>query len=286
MHAIECNHVTKRFDRFSLHIPKLCVEEGYVTGFVGENGAGKTTTIKLIMDMIFADEGQIRVFGLDSHTDAETIKQDIGYVGEKSGYLEIASLQEIKKMTAPFYKNWDESFYRKMIQRFSLDEQKKYAKLSRGMQKQFQLSLSLAHHPKLILMDEPTANLDPIVRGDIIDLLYEQMQQEGVSIFFSTHIISDLEKIADRLVFLHKGEILLQGDKDDIMTSHRIVRGDHRLLFPEVEKYLFHIEKSSFGFTAMTDRFDAVFDLLGKEAVYDRPTLEDIFVSRIKGERK
>ena len=169
--VIEITGLKKRFDKsgFVLDLPRLTVREGYVTGFIGENGAGKTTTIKLVMDLLFPDEGEVRVFGREAHAFSEQIKRDLGYIGEQTGFLGQAKLRTLREMVKPFYPNWDDVVFRRYLDRFSLDPGKKFKDLSKGKQKQFALALALSHHPKLLLMDEPTANLDPLVRQELLD---------------------------------------------------------------------------------------------------------------------
>ena len=287
MDVITIQGLKKRFPkgRFQLDLPELAIQEGYITGFIGENGAGKTTTLKLMMDMLYADEGQITIFGKDAHLDSAAIKKEIGYIGETPGFLEQGRLRSLKRMVQPFYENWDEAVFQRYADRFSLDLNKRYKELSKGKRKQFAVAVALSHHPRLLLLDEPTANLDPLIRQEILEILLDEMQQEGISIFFSTHITSDLDKVADSLVFLHEGRLLLSGYKDEILDGHRMVRGRRELLTPEVAGLLVDVEASEFGFTGLTGQFAAVYALLGDEAVYEKPSVEDIFIgyTRRKG---
>ncbi|WP_066453188.1 ABC transporter ATP-binding protein [Anaerotruncus rubiinfantis] len=287
MNVIEISALRKTFpkSRFTLSLPEFAVEEGYVTGFIGENGAGKTTTLKLIMDMIYADEGAVTVFGLDSHRDGKKIREQISYIGEQPGYLDQAKLKNIKKMVAPFYSDWEESAFENYAKRFSLDLNKKYKDLSKGKQKQFALAVALSHHPRLLLMDEPTANLDPLVRQEILDILADEMQREGVTVFFSTHITSDLDKIADYVHFLHGGRLILSQDKDSLIESHRVVKARIELLTPEIERNMIDVERSDFGFRGLCDCPRKIHELLGDEAIYEKPTIEDIFINYTKMER-
>lgn len=286
--VIEITGLQKRFDKscFVLDLPRLMVKEGYVTGFIGENGAGKTTTIKLLMDMLFPDMGEVKVFGLDAHAGAEQIKRDLGYIGEQTGFLGQAKLKTLREMIKPFYPSWDEAVFRRYLDRFSLDPNKKFKDLSKGKQKQFALALALSHHPKLLLMDEPTANLDPLVRQELLDILADEIEQEGVSVFFSTHITSDLDKIADYILFLHGGRLLLEGDKDSLTDGHRVVKARRELLTSEVEGLLCGVEASEFGFRGLARDPGAVHALLGDEALYEKPTVEDLFLGYTRRERR
>ena len=288
MNVIEIEGLKKTFPKssFTLDLPRLTVREGYVTGFIGENGAGKTTTLKLMMDMLFPDEGRVSIFGKDAHRDGVEIRRRISYIGENTGFLEQAKLSTLKAMVQPFYPDWDEAAFGRYVERFSLDLGKRYNALSKGQRKQFALAVALSHHPRLLLLDEPTANLDPLVRQDILDILAEEMQQEGVSVFFSTHITSDLDKIADYLLFLHRGRLLLEGEKDAILDSRRRVKARRELYTPEAARLLVSAEVGEFGFTGLTEEFPALFALLGNEALYEKPTVEDLFLAYTRRDRE
>ena len=191
MSAIKIKNLSKSFEDFSLNIKELDIKEGYVTGFIGPNGSGKTTTIKLIMNMLKKDNGTIEILGKEYKECDLYIKEQIGYVGDYSGYLHDAKISIIKKNISRFYKIWDEELYKKYINKFKLDENKTYKELSKGQKKQFELAIALAHHPKVIIMDEPTANLDPLVRNEFLEILQERIEVDNASVFYSTHITSD-----------------------------------------------------------------------------------------------
>ncbi|MCI8492247.1 ABC transporter ATP-binding protein [Anaerotruncus colihominis] len=284
--VIEIKDLEKRFHKsgFQLSLPSLCVREGYITGFVGENGAGKTTTIKLLMDMLRPDQGTVQVFGLDARADGETVRREIGYVGEESGFLANARLRALASMMRPFYPRWDDAALARYMERFGLKPDQKFKSLSKGKQKQFALAVALCRRPKLLLMDEPTANLDPLVRQEVLDLLAEEMEREGVSVFFSTHITSDLDKIADYLIFLHGGRLLLEGEKDRLIDTRRMVKGRRELLTGQARELLRGVEESDFGFRALCEDEAAVFALFGNEAVYEKPTIEDLFMAYTRKE--
>lgn len=278
MSAIEIRDLSKKFNEFELKIENLNIEKGYITGFIGPNGSGKTTTIKLIMNMLFKDSGSIKIFGKESDLNDISIKELIGYVGDISGYLHEAKLKNIKKVVAPFYKNWDGKLYEKYIKQFKLDENKIYKELSKGQQKKFELAMVLAHHPKLIIMDEPTANLDPIVRNEFLEILQNHIEKEEATVFYSTHITSDLDKVADYLVFIHEGRIVLTGDKESILEKHKIIRGSSELLDSDTKKELISYNKNSFGFNGLTSNIKSAYEVFGDEVVYDKANLEDILM--------
>lgn len=283
MNAIEIRNLSKTLDGFTLSIDKLDIKKGFITGFIGPNGSGKTTTIKLIMNMLNKDNGTIKVFDREYKIDDLYIKETIGYVGDISGYMKEAKLKDIKKNIALFYKNWDESLYKYYLNKFNIDENKIYKELSKGQQKKFELIMALCHHPKLIIMDEPTANLDPIVRNEFIEVLQEHIDKDGVTVFYSTHITSDLDKVGDYLVFIYNGKIILNGDKESILESHRIIRGSKDLLDDDTKKAFISYKESSFGFEGLTSNHKVAYEIFGEEVVYDKANLEDILMYYTRG---
>lgn len=283
MGAIHIKKLKKSYDNFILDIEELEIKEGYITGFIGPNGAGKTTTIKCILDMVKTDKGEVRVLGYNIKQNPY-IKEDIAYIGGISGFLEEGKLKNIKKGIQNFYSNWDEQVYKTYISKFKLNENKCYQDLSKGQQKQFELSIAFAHHPKLLIMDEPTANLDPIIRNEFIEMIQEIMEKENVSVFYSTHITSDLDKCADYIVLIDEGKILLKGEKDEILEEHVLVKGKKELFDKEIKEEFIGIKNNSFGFEGMIYGRKKAFELFGKEVVYERCSLEDILLYYTKGE--
>ena len=283
MSAIKIKNLSKDFKDFSLNIKELDIKEGYVTGFIGPNGSGKSTTIKLIMNMLKKDNGSIKILGKEYKECDLSIKEQIGYVGDYSGYLHDAKISIIKKNISRFYKNWDEELYKKYINKFKLDEKKTYKELSKGQKKQFELAIVLSHHPKVIIMDEPTANLDPLVRNEFLEILQERIEVDDASVFYSTHITSDLDKVGDYLVFIYKGKIILEGDKYSILEEHRIVRGKKELLNNETKEIFISISENSFGFEGLVRNKKEAYEIFGEEVVYDKPNLEDILTFYTRG---
>ena len=283
MNAIEIKNLRKNLGNFSLKIDDLKIPEGFVTGFIGPNGSGKTTTIKLIMNMINKDEGFIKMWGKDYKINNLNIKDKIGYVGEFSGYLHEAKIGRIKKSLSVFYKNWDEELYEKYMKQFNLNEDKAYKDLSKGQQKKFEIVMAMSHHPKLIIMDEPTANLDPLVRNELLNILQERIEEDNATVFFSTHITSDLDKIGDYVVFIYKGEIFLADTKDNILENHIIVKGKKELLNNETRNIFISINENAFGFEGLVNNRKKAYEMFGEEVLYDKPNLEDILTYYIRG---
>lgn len=285
MNAIEINNLRKDFDNFSLRIEDLKIPKGFVTGFIGPNGSGKTTTIKLILSMLKKDSGSVKLFNQEYEGDDLSLKEHIGYVGEFNGYLQESKLSRIKKSLCLFYKNWDEKLYNKYMKEFELDENKIYKELSKGQQKKFEIVMTLSHRPKIIIMDEPTANLDPLVRNEVLEMLQERIEEDNATVFFSTHITSDLDKIGDYLVFIYKGKIFLADDKDSILQNHIIVKGNNELLQKETKDIFISVNKNSFGFEGLVKNKVKAYELFGEEAVYDKPNLEDILTYYTRGNK-
>lgn len=283
MNAIEIKNLRKNLGNFSLKIDDLKIPEGFVTGFIGPNGSGKTTTIKLIMNMINKDEGFIKMWGKDYKINNLNIKDKIGYVGEFSGYLHEAKIGRIKKSLSVFYKNWDEKLYEKYMKQFNLNEYKAYKDLSKGQQKKFEIVMAMSHHPKLIIMDEPTANLDPLVRNELLNILQERIEEDNATVFFSTHITSDLDKIGDYVVFIYKGEIFLADTKDNILENHIIVKGKKELLNNETRNIFISINENAFGFEGLVNNRKKAYEIFGEEVLYDKPNLEDILTYYTRG---
>ena len=283
MNAIDIKNLNKTLEDFKLTINEIEIKKGYITGFIGPNGSGKTTTMKLIMNMLKKDSGTIKVFGKEREVDDLEIKETIGYIGDVSGYMQENKLKNIKKAIKPFYKNWDEQLYKKYIMKFKLNENKVYKELSKGQQKKFELVMVLSHHPKLIIMDEPTANLDPLVRNEFLEILQEHIEKEEATVFYSTHITSDLDKVADFLIFIYEGNIILSGNKEDILENHKIIRGNKELLDVDTKKELMSYTENSFGFNGMTSNVKNAYEVFGEEVVYDNANLEDILMYYTKG---
>ncbi|ACD53957.1 UNVERIFIED_ORG: sodium ABC transporter ATP-binding protein [Clostridium botulinum] len=277
MDAISITNLKKGYKNFNLDIKDLTIKSGYITGFIGPNGSGKTTTIKSILGLIKPTSGEIKLFEKDPLKD-EKIKDSVAYVGGVSGFLEENKLKYIKKSISSFYSNWDEELYKKYINKFNLDEDKQYIELSKGQQKQFELSIAFAHHPKIIIMDEPTSNLDPLIRNELIELLQENMEREETTVFYSTHITSDLDKSADYIVFIDDGKIILQDEKDELLENHVLVKGKKELLDSEIRKEFISLKENPLGFEGLITNKDNAYEIFGEEAIYEKCSLEDILV--------
>ncbi|MEW9095738.1 MAG: ABC transporter ATP-binding protein [Clostridiaceae bacterium] len=276
---LEINNLRKEYKNFALKDISFNLERGYIMGFIGPNGAGKSTTIKLIMNLIKKNAGEIKIFGKDNLKYEKEIKEKIGFVYDENYYYEDLTINEIKRIISPFYKYWDDNTYNNYIKDFDLDPKKKIKALSKGMKMKFSLAIALSHNADLIIMDEPTSGLDPVFRQEILDILYALIQDENKSVFFSTHITTDLEKIADYITFINKGEIVFSKPKDEIMESYAVVKGPKEFIDQELEKEFIKVRKTSFGFEALTDNVSKTRKLFTNEnVVIDKASLEDIMV--------
>ena len=240
----------KKYPAFYLDHVTFEVGEGKIMGFVGRNGAGKTTTIKSLFNYVHPDEGEIYFFGLNFKSNELEIKSRVGYVGSDGGFYAQKRLGKLTEVTRTFYPEWDEAVYRDCLRRFNLDESKRIRELSEGMKVKYQLALALSHHAKLLVLDEPTSGLDPVSRDDLLELFLDLAEKEGVSILFSTHITSDLEKCADFITYIKDGRLLASTDVESFRESYRLVAGDQEQL--EGKRPLMIGSKAhAFGFTGL-----------------------------------
>ena len=277
MNSIEISNLQKNYKNFSLTIDELNIKTGFITGFIGPNGSGKTTTIKSLFGMIKPDFGKIKIFNTDIAKDTKT-KEDIAYVGDESGFLEESKISSIHKIISKFYPNWDEELYKKYIKKFKINEFKNYKDLSKGQKKQFELIMALSHHPKLLIMDEPTSSLDPIIRNEFLELIQEHMEIDNMTVFYSTHITTDLDKCADYIVMIYNGKILLKGEKDNILNNHVIVKSKKDLIDNSIKKHFISLKENAFGFEGLVSNRKKAYELFGEEAIYEKCSLEDILL--------
>lgn len=280
---LEVKGLRKNFKSFALKDISFSLPKGYIMGFIGPNGAGKSTTIKLIMNLLKKDGGQIKVFGKDNIQYEKEIKNHIGFVYDENHFYEELTLSEMKNIIAPFYKTWDDKIFNNYIKMFQLPLNKKVKELSKGMKMKFSLAIALSHNAKLLIMDEPTSGLDPIFRSELLEILQDIIQDGEKSVFFSTHITSDLEKIADYITFIHEGQIVLSTTKDDILDNYCIVKGGLDLLNKDTKKAFVGIRENNYGFEGLIDSREKAQSLFKDNDVIEKPSLEDIMVYIVRG---
>ena len=247
MKVLNIENLNKKYEKFELKDISFSLDEGKIVGFIGRNGAGKTTTIKSIMNFIKIDEGNITFFEKYNRENINKIKKYIGFV---SGGIDYYSLKPIKVITSVmkrFYDNWNDEAYNNYMNKFNIDENKKPSELSEGMKVKYSLILALSHNAKLLILDEPTSGLDPVSREELLDIFLELINKEKVTIFFSTHITSDLERCADNIIFIKNGKIILNETYDDLINKYKCVR-IKKENYKNDNKKLIGIKETKYGY--------------------------------------
>ncbi|MBQ8318707.1 MAG: ABC transporter ATP-binding protein [Lachnospiraceae bacterium] len=222
--AIEIRDLTVKYDGFTLDHINFDVAKGSIMGFIGQNGAGKTTTIKSLLNIIKRDEGSIKMLGLDNIKDEYAIKEQLSAVFDELPFDDQLNAKDLNFILRDVYREWDSNLYKGYLDRFGLPMKKKFGDFSKGMKMKLQIAAALSHNAKLLVMDEATTGLDPVVRNECLDIFLEYLQDENHSILMSSHITSDLEKVADSVTFINKGKILLTGYKDDVLDTHGVIK--------------------------------------------------------------
>ena len=223
MNALEIKNLTKAYPGFKLDNLNLTLPSGCIMGLIGENGAGKSTTIKLILDMIHKDSGTITILGKDNGDSMELTKEDIGVVMDEVGVPECMSAKQVGKVMKHTFKNWKDEEYRLLLQKLSLPNDKPFKDFSRGMKMKLGIAVAMSHGAKILILDEATSGLDPVVRDEVVEMFGEFTRNENHSILISSHIVSDLEKICDYIAFLHKGKLLLCEEKDQLLAEYGLI---------------------------------------------------------------
>ncbi len=283
--AIEIKNLTKRYDGFTLDNISFSVPKGSIMGFIGQNGAGKSTTINTILNIIKADSGEIRVFGKDTRTADVQIKQDIAAVFDELPFHEQLNAKALDKILRRVFKRWNSEVFFGYLERFQLPVKKKFGQFSKGMKMKLQIAAALSHDAKLLIMDEATTGLDPVVRNEILDIFLEFLQNEEHSILMSSHITSDLEKIADSVTFIDKGRLLLTGYKDDILESHGVIKCSKEDYENIGQGDIISARISDFGVEAMVSDKKAV-SRKYSGLVIDPTTLEEIMLFYVNRDKK
>ena len=283
-YILEVDKLSRRLDDFQLEDISFKLQPGYIMGFIGANGSGKTTTIKLIMNLIRKDAGEIKLFGKDNIKFEKEVKDRIGFVYDDLYFYENLSIREMKDIVAPFYSKWDDGLFNKYLGEFDLHRNMIISELSKGMKMKFSLSLALSHHADFIIMDEPTAGLDPIIRRELLDILYDIIQDEKKAIFFSTHITTDLEKIADYITFIHRGKMVFTKSIEDVFDTYQLIKGDYSLLKNLNKEEFIGLREHNVGFEGLITK-DLANSLPNKKMIIEKPSLEDIMYYHIKGNK-
>lgn len=277
--SILVRDLCKRFPGFTLDHVSFQVPKGRIVGFIGENGAGKSTTINLVLNGLKKDGGIVEVLGRN-HIDA-AVKNDVGVVFDTCNFPEVFTPQDVEKMLSGVYSTWDGQQFQAYLQRFGLPRRQRVGSFSKGMKMKLAIAGALAHRPKLLILDEATAGLDPVIRDEILDILLDFIQDEEHAVFFSSHITSDIQKIADYVVLIHQGKIVFEEEKDALLDNYGILRCGKNTVV-EAEDYIVRRETGVSTEYLVRDR--AAAGRKYPKAVADAASLEDIMLFYIKGE--
>lgn len=250
-------------------------------GLIGENGAGKSTTIKLILDMVKKDSGTVTILGKDNQDDFTITKEDIGVVLDEVGFSDWFKAKDINKIMKCAYKNWDEALFYDYLKRLGVPTDKKFKEFSRGMKMKLGISVALAHRPKLLILDEATNGLDPVVRDEVMDIFNDFTRDEEHSILFSSHIVSDLEKICDYIAFIHKGRLLLCEEKDALKEKYAIVHCTSEELHSVNQSAIIGKKETKYGAEAIALKSE-----IPEGFAVSPIDIEQLFVFMVKGAEK
>lgn len=285
MDILKVENLSKSYDDFTLENVGFNLPKGSIMGLVGENGAGKTTIIKLILNLIKRESGYIKVFGLDNIENEQQIKEKIGVVLDESYFHDNLRAKDISLIMDNIYSNWDKSVFLYYLKKFKLPLDKIVKDFSKGMKMKLSIAVALSHDPQFLILDEPTSGLDPIVRSEILDIFMEFIQDEEKSILFSTHITSDLDKIADYITFIHNGAIIFSESKDDMINNFGIIKCGKED-FNMIDKTdIVGYRKSQFGYEVLINnkqRNRSKYNTF----IIDSASLEDIMLLYIRRERE
>lgn len=282
-YAIEVNQLTKQYASFKLDNISFSVPKGSIMGFVGENGAGKTTTIKSILNLIHKDGGDVKLFGLDYAKDERKIKEQIGVVFDESYFHDFLTIKDITKIMGKIYSNWSNETFESYTSRFKLPKDKFMKEYSRGMKMKLTIAVALSHQAKILILDEATSGLDPIIRDEILDIFLEFIQDEEHTIFLSSHITSDLEKVADYITFIHEGKIIFSESKDDLIYRYGVVHCRKEEYEKLDKKHIVGVRKNQFGYEVMVNNRKEI-EKHHRELVVDNTTIEEIILFIVRGE--
>lgn len=254
MNVLEIKNLTKSYPGFTLNNLNLTLPSGCIMGLIGENGAGKSTTIKLILDILHKDSGSIKIFGKDNQDNIRLTKEDIGVVMDDVGIPECLTAMQVGKIMKHTYRNWDEGEYHRLLTKFALPDKKPFKDFSRGMKMKLGIAIAMSHGAKLLILDEATTGLDPVVRDEVVEMFSDFTRDETHSILISSHIVSDLEKLCDYVAFLHKGKLLLCEEKDRLLEEYGIIHCTAERIKELNPQAILHKKENAYGVDAMVLR--------------------------------
>jgi ABC-2 type transport system ATP-binding protein len=277
MNALEIRNLTKSYPGFTLDHLNLTLPCGCILGLIGENGAGKSTAIKLILDMIRKDSGTVTILGRDNAEQIESIKEEIGVVTDEAGIPECLTVEQVGKVMKHTFRNWDEAEYARLIRKLSLPEKKQFRDFSRGMKMKLAIAVAMSHNSRLLILDEATSGLDPVVRDEVVEMFSDFTRNENHSILISSHIVSDLEKLCDYVAFLHQGKLLLCEEKDRLLDEYGLIHCTAEELRNLPADAVRYNKENPYGVEAMVRR-DGIPD-----GVHVSPiSIEELFVFMVK----
>lgn len=279
MNALEIKNLTKRFPGFRLDGLNLTLPSGCVMGLIGENGAGKSTTIRLILDMLHSDSGSITILGRDNRENSRLTKEEVGVVLDEVGLPECLTTSQVGKVMAGTFRSWNQEEYERILRRFKLPEKKPFKTFSRGMKMKLGIAIALSHGAKLLLLDEPTGGLDPVVRDEVVEMFSDFTRDENHSILISSHIVSDLEKLCDYIAFLHRGKLLLCQEKDQLLAEYGMLHCTPEQLESIDPEAIIYRKATPYGAQAIVRRQDVPGNL-----ALSPISIEELFVFMVKEE--
>lgn len=281
--ALQVQGLTKHYPNFALENVSFALPAGTIMGFIGENGAGKTTAIHAILDMIQKDAGTVTFWGKELKEDPKPLKEDIGVVFDQIHFYKTLTPPEVEKICRSAYKQWNTTYFWQLIERFELPKQKEIQTFSKGMKMMLSIAAALSHNPKLLILDEVTGGLDPIKRDEILDLFLEFVQDEAHSILVSSHITTDLEKIADYITFVHKGKLLFSKPKDELIYRYGVIRCGAEQFSRMKQEDMVAFRKHEYNCDVLVKDRDAARRKY-KDVVIDPVTIEEMMLLYVKGE--
>ncbi|WP_017549457.1 ABC transporter ATP-binding protein [Salinicoccus carnicancri] len=277
MNAIDVKGLHKEIGNFEIRDLSLDIPRGYITGLVGDNGAGKSTLINHLIGLLKADRGDVTILGSDDiERDREDLLNRIGLVFAEDNFPEHLSPAKLEKLLTVYFEAWDSTVYHKYLDDFNVPENTRIKRLSTGEKVKLSLAVALSHNAELLILDEPTSNLAPTFRMELLDILQELMIDGEITILFSTHITSDLERIADYIVMIDNGEILFNMEKEALLTAYKKVKGPKDILDDETGELLMGIRENSLGFEAMSNAPDTLRELFGDKVIIERLSVDEV----------
>lgn len=276
---LEISGLSKQYQNFRLNNISFVVPKGSIMGLIGSNGAGKTTTIKLILDLIHRETGEIQIMG-EENTKVE-LKQEIGVVFDENNFPETLTIFQVGKIMSSIYQNWNQEQFHQYCVRFALPGKKIIKEFSRGMKMKLNLAVALSHHAKLLILDEPTSGLDPIVRNEILDIFQEFIAEEERAILLSSHITTDLEKIADYITLIDQGELIFSKNKDDLIYQYGMMKGKKDDISKIDSNDYVSIRTNQYGFEALVKDKEKA-QKKYPDCVFDPASLEDIMLFSVQ----